>query len=163
MHIRSFSKSHGPDLRLAAVGGAGEVSTAVANRRLLGPGLEQPHPAGGPPRAAGRPGHDRRAWPRARASTPAAGPAVTDVLDARGVRVTRPTGSTCGWRSPTSVRRAVALAAQGIGVAPGEPFLVRPDADHVRVTIGLVDHDLPGVAAKLTDAAGLPPRSSGLR
>ena len=38
MHIRSFSKSHGPDLRLAAVGGAGDVVTAVANRRLLGPG-----------------------------------------------------------------------------------------------------------------------------
>ena len=38
VHIRSFSKSHGPDLRLAAVGGAGEVVTAVANRRMLGPG-----------------------------------------------------------------------------------------------------------------------------
>ena len=38
VHIRSFSKSHGPDLRLAAVGGAGDVVTAVANRRLLGPG-----------------------------------------------------------------------------------------------------------------------------
>ncbi len=38
VHIRSFSKSHGPDLRLAAVGGAGDVITAVANRRLLGPG-----------------------------------------------------------------------------------------------------------------------------
>src|SRR5262245_57562020 len=38
VHIRSFSKSHGPDLRLAAVGGAGEVIAAAANRRLLGPG-----------------------------------------------------------------------------------------------------------------------------
>ncbi|MGB8860747.1 MAG: aminotransferase class I/II-fold pyridoxal phosphate-dependent enzyme, partial [Ilumatobacteraceae bacterium] len=38
VHIRSYSKSHGPDLRLAAVGGAGEVVSAVANRRLLGPG-----------------------------------------------------------------------------------------------------------------------------
>ncbi|MEO5723793.1 MAG: PLP-dependent aminotransferase family protein, partial [Ilumatobacteraceae bacterium] len=38
VHIRSYSKSHGPDLRLAAVGGAGGVITAVANRRLLGPG-----------------------------------------------------------------------------------------------------------------------------
>ena len=38
VHIRSYSKSHGPDLRLAAVGGAGDVVTAVANRRLLGPG-----------------------------------------------------------------------------------------------------------------------------
>ena len=38
VHIRSYSKSHGPDLRLAAVGGAGDVVTAVANRRLFGPG-----------------------------------------------------------------------------------------------------------------------------
>ena len=38
MHIRSFSKSHGPDLRLAAVGGAGDIVVEVANRRLLGPG-----------------------------------------------------------------------------------------------------------------------------
>ncbi len=38
VHIRSYSKSHGPDLRLAAVGGAGDVVSAVANRRLLGPG-----------------------------------------------------------------------------------------------------------------------------
>ena len=38
VHIRSFSKSHGPDLRLAAVGGAGDIVSAIANRRLLGPG-----------------------------------------------------------------------------------------------------------------------------
>ncbi len=38
VHIRSYSKSHGPDLRLAAVGGAGEVVTRLAERRLLGPG-----------------------------------------------------------------------------------------------------------------------------
>ncbi len=38
VHIRSYSKSHNPDLRLAAVGGAGDVVTAVANRRLLGAG-----------------------------------------------------------------------------------------------------------------------------
>ena len=38
VHVRSFSKSHGPDLRLAAVGGAGDVVAQVANRRLLGPG-----------------------------------------------------------------------------------------------------------------------------
>ena len=38
VHIRSYSKSHGPDLRLAAVGGAGDVISRAANRRLLGPG-----------------------------------------------------------------------------------------------------------------------------
>ena len=38
VHILSFSKSHGPDLRLAAVGGPGRVIARVADRRLLGPG-----------------------------------------------------------------------------------------------------------------------------
>ena len=46
VHIRSYSKSHGPDLRLAAVGGAGDVVTAMADRRLLGPGLVEPPPPG---------------------------------------------------------------------------------------------------------------------
>ncbi len=36
--IRSFSKSHGPDLRLAAVGGAGEPISQIVQRRMLGPG-----------------------------------------------------------------------------------------------------------------------------
>src|SRR5262249_30186798 len=36
--IRSFSKSHGPDLRLAALAGAGGLVQAVADRRVLGAG-----------------------------------------------------------------------------------------------------------------------------
>ena len=31
------------------------------------------------------------------------------------------------------------LAAQGIGAAPGEPFMVRDDAPSLRVTVGLID------------------------
>ena len=52
----------------------------------------------------------------------------------------------------------VALAARGIGVAPGEPFLVRPDTDHLRVTVGLIPDDhLTAVADHLAAAAGRPP------
>ena len=105
MHIRSYSKSHGPDLRLAAVGGAGDVVGAVANRRLLGPGwssrilqavlLEM---------------LDDRATldavGRARAEYARRRDWSADVLDAHGVTVDRhATGSTCGSGSPTSVRR----------------------------------------------------------
>ena len=53
----------------------------------------------------------------------------------------------------------VALAARGIGVAPGDPFLVRPDDDHVRVTVGLItgpDDHVREVAAHLAAAAGRP-------
>jgi DNA-binding transcriptional MocR family regulator len=38
IHVRSFSKGYGPDLRLAAVGGPGAVIESMNQRRLLGPG-----------------------------------------------------------------------------------------------------------------------------
>jgi hypothetical protein len=45
-------------------------------------------------------------------------------------------------------------------VAPGEPFLVRPDTDHLRVTVGLIPDDhLTAVADHLTAAAGRPPHA----
>ena len=50
----------------------------------------------------------------------------------------------------------VALAASGIGVTPGGPFLVRPDDDHLRVTVGLIagpDDRVTDVATRLAAAA----------
>src|ERR1035437_7837734 len=38
IHIRSFSKSHGPDLRLAAMGGPSELLREISHRRQLGQG-----------------------------------------------------------------------------------------------------------------------------
>ena len=38
VHIRSYSKSHGPDLRIAAVGGSADVIDPMLARRMLGPG-----------------------------------------------------------------------------------------------------------------------------
>jgi DNA-binding transcriptional MocR family regulator len=154
VHIRSYSKSHGPDLRLAAVGGAGDVVTAVANRRLLGPGwssrilqalllglLRDPG-TGDVMRAAAA------AYARRRAQ-------VSDVLGGHGVRFAGHDGINL-WMEVADERSAtVALAARGIGVAPGEPFLVRPDTDHLRVTVGLIpDRDLGAVAEQLAAAAG---------
>ena len=140
VHIRSYSKSHGPDLRLAAVGGAGEVVTGVANRRLLGPGwssrilqalllelLRDPATA------------DTMA--RARAAYTARRTRVVEILTDHGVAVTGTDGINL-WVTVENERSAVVgLAASGIGVAPGGPFLVRPDADHIRVTVGLLADD----------------------
>ena len=136
VHIRSYSKSHGPDLRLAAVGGAGDVVTAVANRRLLGPGwssrilqavlLEMLRPPARPSTPS----------PPPATSTPDAAPASARCSTARGVPFTGTDGINL-WMSVADERSALLmLAAQGIGAAPGEPFLVRPDraapADHRR-------------------------------
>src|SRR5699024_7030420 len=38
LHIRSFSKSHGPDLRLAAMSGPGELIRSITARRQNGQG-----------------------------------------------------------------------------------------------------------------------------
>lgn len=148
VHIRSFSKSHGPDLRMAAVGGAGEVVDALATRRLLGPGwssrilqavllamlrddatIDQIATA-------------RQAYAERRA-------AFTVALAAQGI-TTAGTDGINQWVPVLDERSTtIALAAQGIGVAPGAPFWVRPGADHIRVTTGLVDD--PGTLATLAD------------
>jgi len=162
VHIRSYSKSHGPDLRLAAVGGAGEVVRAVANRRLLGPGwssrilqavlLEMlDHEPTLASVAAARTEYARR---RA---------AVAGVLADRGVPVTGTDGINL-WMEASDERSALlTLAAQGIGAAPGEPFLVRPDRPHLRVTVGLVGEGADRLAAQLADAAALTPTPAGQR
>jgi DNA-binding transcriptional MocR family regulator len=162
VHIRSYSKSHGPDLRLAAVGGAGDIVSAVANRRLLGPGwssrilqavlleLLDHEPTVRTVGAARREYAHRRQ-------------AVAEVLASAGVGFTGTDGINL-WMQVADERSALlTLAAQGIGAAPGEPFMVGPDRPSLRVTVGLIDHDLLGVAHRLADAAGTRPARSGQR
>jgi DNA-binding transcriptional MocR family regulator len=174
VHIRSFSKSHGPDLRLAAVGGAGDVITAAANRRLLGPGWSSRILQAVLLALLDDPGvSDRLAVARAEYARRRA--AVTDVLTDRGVPFTGSDGINL-WMSVADERSAlITLAARGIGAAPGEPFMVRDDTPHLRLTVGLLgdtgtpgsaahDAGTPGsVAVALADAAGFTPRRSGQR
>jgi DNA-binding transcriptional MocR family regulator len=162
VHIRSYSKSHGPDLRLAAVGGAGDVVSAVANRRLLGPGwssrilqavlleLLDHAPTIDAVQSARREYALRRH-------------AITEVLEADGVSFTGTDGINL-WMQVADERSAlITLAAQGIGAAPGEPFMVRPDTASLRVTVGLIDRDIESVAQRLADAAGSRPTRAGQR
>ncbi len=162
VHIRSYSKSHGPDLRLAAVGGAGEVVTAVSNRRLLGPGwssrilqavlLEMlTHQ---PTIHAVRDARDEYARRRSSAAR---------VLGEAGIAVSGADGINL-WLPVRDERSALmTLAAQGIGAAPGEPFMVRPDDPHIRVTIGVVDDHDHHLAEALARAAGMQRPRSGQR
>jgi len=155
VHVRSFSKSHGPDLRLAAIGGAGDVVTAVANRRRLGPGwssrilqavlvelLRDPSTEATLAAAAEAYAHRRHI-----VSTELAGRDVT-TIGHDGINL---------WVAVHDERSAlVSLAARGIGAAPGQPFMVHPDTDHLRVTVGLLDggdEQLVEVAHRLADAA----------
>ena len=162
VHIRSYSKSHGPDLRLAAVGGAGAVVSGVSNRRLMGPGwssrilqavlLEMlDHQPTVEAVAEARTEYAKRRR------------AVADSLTAHGVHVTGTDGINL-WMEVADERTAlITLAAQGIGAAPGAPFMVQPGQPCLRVTVGLIDHDLDEVARRLADAAGANPGSARLR
>lgn len=165
VHIRSFSKSHGPDLRLAAVGGAGGIIAAVANRRLLGPGwssrilqavlltmLTDDDTVASVGRA-------RVEYQRRRRL-------VTDALHSAGVTTTGHDGFNVWMRVGDERSALITLAAQGIGAAPGEPFLVHPDRDHLRITVSALhgsDDDLRSVATRLADAAGSAAVSTGQR
>ena len=162
VHIRSYSKSHGPDLRLAAVGGAGEVIGAVANRRLLGPGwssrllqavlLEMlEHQPTIDAVAAARTENARRRK------------AVSAVLADGGVNFTGTDGINLWMRVADERSALLTLAAQGIGAAPGEPFMARDDEPSLRVTVGLIDRDLDEIAHRLADAAGNVPARAGQR
>lgn len=169
VHVRSFSKSHGPDLRIAALGGPRALVEPIVARRMLGPGwtsrmlqtilLELLTERESIAAVA-----DARRRYRARQR------ALGDALRARGLAVAPADGINL-WLPVESERSTlVHLAAAGIRVAGGSPFLAAaaPDAargrrtrrrpEFVRVTVGMVRDDAEAVADVLADAA----RSTGL-
>lgn len=161
VRIESFSKSHGPDLRLAAVGGAGPVVRKLEERRSLGPGWSSRllqhvlvdllvDPAAiGSVRAA------RRTYARRRR-------ALVRALEARKVSVTGADGINV-WVQVADEDYALAvLGAGGVGVARGQPFAVDPGRaphgrGHVRVTVGLVTGGVDALAGLVARAAAPPP------
>ena len=79
------------------------------------------------------------------------------MLAAHDVEVSGNDGINLWMRVADERSATVALATRGIGVAPGDPFLVRPDDDHVRVTVGLItgpDDHVREVGEHLAAAAG---------
>ena len=163
VHVRSFSKSHGPDLRLAAVGGAGHIVTAVENRRLLGPGWSSRILQSVLLELLRSPEVDHT-LEVARHTYAERRKLVTAVLDAHAVPYPDGDGINLWMRVADERAALVRLATQGIGAAPGAPFMVRSDLDHLRITVGsLRNADAERVAELLVDAAGHLPTSGGGR
>jgi DNA-binding transcriptional MocR family regulator len=163
VHVASFSKSHGPDLRLAAIGGPASIVSAVADRRLLGPGWSS--------RLLQGVLLDLLTDPVAVAQVSAARTAYADRrrellgrLHDRGVTATAADGINLWMAVDDQQIAMVSLAARGIAVAPGRPFHVTPGAtDHIRVTAGLVADGYDDLADALASAATLDSRGSGAR
>ena len=140
VHVRSYSKSHGPDLRIAAVGGPAAVLDRVVARRMLGPGwtsrllqhvladlLDD--------------GDALAAVAQARRTYYARQRALSTALAERGVEVQPGDGINLWVPVADEATALVRLAAAGIRVAPGRPFRAGGDAGgsesgHVRVTVG---------------------------
>jgi DNA-binding transcriptional MocR family regulator len=153
VHIRSFSKSHGPDLRIGALGGPRALVDKVVARRLLGPGWTSRtiqtvlHALLTDPTAVGEVDAARVAYASRRI-------ALTSALRAEGVAL--PVGDGINaWLPVLDERSAlVHLAAAGIRVAPGVPFQLGEPRPHVRVTVGVVpEESAPAVAHALAAAA----------
>ncbi len=160
IHIRGFSKSHGPDLRLAAVGGAGEPIQRMAQRRILGPGwssrLLQAVLAEVLTRESTceQVGAAREEYARRRA-------ALSLALDAHEIEHQCDDGINMWIQVANERDIQLGLAARGVGIAPGSPFEIHPlGPEHIRLTVGLVRSGANELAQSLAAVASIVGKST---
>jgi DNA-binding transcriptional MocR family regulator len=157
VHVRSFSKSHGPDLRLAAVSGSSAVMDGVIDRRLLGQGWTSrllQHVL----LALLTSATSQAQVARARDTYAARRRLATAELAALGVTVGGHDGINIWLPVGDESAAMLSLASHGIGVAAGEPFTTSSGtAPHLRVTVGLLRHGTAAVAGHLAEASRLGP------
>lgn len=161
VHVRGFSKSHGPDLRIAALGGPSAIVDRIVRRRMLGPGWTS--------RLLQSVLYELLTDPRSTAPVRTARLIYRDRLDRvaaslrrLGIDVGDPDGINL-WMPVRDERAAlVHAAAEGIGIAAGSPFVIDPEAPErgagrVRVTAGSVVENVRLVAEALARAASAAP------
>ena len=155
--VQSFSKSFGPDLRLAAVGGPEDLVGELVARRLLGAGWSSRLLQGvllellADPATTETLARARNAYAERRRH-------LVDALAAIGVATTGGDGINLWVEVADEQAAAYRLAAGGVGVAVGSPFVPgRPlRHDHIRVTSGLLRDEVDRVAGLVAEAAAPP-------
>jgi len=163
VHIRGFSKSHGPDLRLAAIGGPSEVIERVRARRMLGAGWSS--------RLLQLLLLDMlsdetviEAIATARSVYTSRRKRFLERLRTHGIDLDDGDGLNLWVPVDDEQSALVALAAAGVRVAPGAPFTLGGRADHLRLTVGLLpESDADWLAGLVASAArsGASARVSG--
>lgn len=164
VRVQSFSKSHGPDLRLAAVGGPRRILDPLIARRALGSGWSSRLVQKlllimlRDPLTVAEVRHARAVYAQRRNL-------LVAELDRLGITTTGTDGINL-WVSVMREREAVhALASQGISVAPGAPFFLQPNPpSFIRVTCGRVVDGYAELAVAIAGAArpAAPSRISAL-
>ncbi len=163
VHVRSFSKSHGPDLRLAALSAPDDLMRDLTGRRQLGQGwtsrllqrillhlLTDAEPVEQVARARDTYARRRRA--------------LVEALEDRGVAVEGTEGLNLWLPVRDETAAVLRLSSQGVGVAPGQPFAVRPESQSfVRVSIGPCPRGSPPSTRSPTCSARPPRPAVGRR
>jgi DNA-binding transcriptional MocR family regulator len=153
LHIRSFSKSHGPDLRIAALSGPADLIGRINALRRLGQGwssrlLQRILLAMLTDASTARGIEDARAIYAQRRQF------LVNALAAENITVAGTDGINIWIPVKDESAAVLRLASQGIGVTPGTPFSARTKQEpHVRVTCGLVETGHRELAALLASAA----------
>jgi DNA-binding transcriptional MocR family regulator len=154
VHIRSFSKSYGPDLRLAAMSAPAGLLAPVRHARALGQGWTSRllQHALAELLTASESQTDVR---RARAEYARRRGLVVDRLAHHGIAVQGTDGLNIWVPVRDESAAVLRLASHGIGVAPGAPFVLdgANGHPHIRVTTGLVATGHDDVADAIADAA----------
>ncbi|TDW30089.1 aminotransferase class I/II-fold pyridoxal phosphate-dependent enzyme [Cryobacterium psychrophilum] len=152
LHVRSFSKSHGPDLRIAALGGPAALVDPIVSRRMLGPGWTS--------RMLQTILHDlltngdsMAQVSEARRIYFARQRALREALALRGLTLDQADGINAWLPVHDERDTIVRLAASGIRVAGGSPFLAAEGGSFIRVTAGALPDDVAPVAEALAAAA----------
>ena len=153
VHVRSYAKSHGPDLRLAALGGPAEIVGAITALRRLGQGWSSRLLQSlllallTDDESVAAVAHARSEYARRRRL-------LVDALADLGIDVGGSDGINIWVPVQDETAAVVRLASQGIGVTPGTPFAAGPEhTPHVRITSGLVATGHADLAATVAAAA----------
>jgi DNA-binding transcriptional MocR family regulator len=153
VHIRSFSKSHGPDLRLAAISGPDEFMAELVRLRQFGQGwtsrilqrilVELLTDAS----AVARIDDARSIYAQRRASMVAA-------FVEEGVSIAGNDGYNLWVPVANETSAVLTLASEGIGAAPGAPFQYGTDGTpHIRLTISSLAEGYADIAGTVAHAA----------
>lgn len=159
LHVRSYSKSHGPDLRIAALGGPAVLVDAIVARRMLGAGWTSRmlqtilHDLLTDSDSIDQINDARRIYfARQRA--------LADALTEFGLPMRQADGINTWLPVADEQAAIVELAASGIRVAGGSPFFAADSAGaFIRVTAGALPDDVLPIARALASAAR--PEASG--